>query len=249
MDVKRTEFLIFRAWKLRLMLALAVLVVLVGGWELYRLGVRHGGGDGGSGLAALRAERNALSERQRELETHNNELERQLALLEHSRRIDEQAYAVFKQERSGLQSEMQGLREELAFYRGIMSPQQDKVGLEAQNFDVEAALGTGRYRYRFVVTQLGRNDQVARGRIEFVLEGLQDAKPRQMTLSELSSDGGAAIEYRFRYFQTIEGQVYLPEGFIPERVLLKAIPATAPRLPLEWTFEWPLGSGGANGED
>lgn len=246
--MKRTEFLIFRAWKLRLLLALATVIVLVGGWELYRLGVRHGGGDGGSGLLALRAERDGLGERVRELESRNMELEHQLALLEHSRRIDEQAYAVFKQERSGLQSEIQGLRDELAFYRGIMSPQQNKVGLEAQDFNVEAALGAGRYRYHFVVTQLGRNDQVARGRIEFELEGLQDAKPRRLGLAELSPDGGAAIEYRFRYFQAIDGQVQLPEGFIPERVLLKAVPATAPRLPLEWTFDWPLESGGASGE-
>jgi hypothetical protein len=229
---------------------LAVVIVLIGGWELYRLGKRHAGGDGGSELTALRTERDGLSERLRELETRNIEVERQLALLEHSRRIDEQAYAVFKQERSGLQSEIQGLRDELAFYRGIMSPQQNKVGLEAQDFNVEAALGTGRYRYHFVVTQLGRNDQVARGRIEFELEGLQDAKPRRLGLAELAPDGGggSAIEYRFRYFQAIDGQVQLPEGFIPERVLLKAVPATAPRLPLEWTFDWPLESGGASGE-
>lgn len=249
MDVKRTEFLIFRAWKLRLLLALVVVITLVGGWEMYRLGLRHAGGDGGRDLAALRAERDGLNERLRGLEARNIELEHQLALLEHSRRIDEQAYAVFNQERSGLQSEIQGLRDELAFYRGIMSPQQNKVGLEAQDFDVEAALGSGRYRYRFVVTQLGRNDQVARGRIELALDGLQDDKPRQLVLSELSPDGGASIDYRFRYFQTIEGHVQLPEGFIPERVLLKAIPATAPRLPLEWTFDWPLAPGGTNGED
>lgn len=248
MDVKRTEFLIFRAWKLRLLLALAAVVVLVGGWELYRLGLRHGGGDGGTGLVALRAERDGLSQRLREQEARNLELERQLALLEHSRRIDEQAYAVFKQERSGLQSEIQGLRDELAFYRGIMSPQQNKVGLEAQDFNIEAALGTGRYRYHFVVTQLGRNDQVARGRIELVLEGLQDAKPTRLGLAELSPEGEAGIDYRFRYFQAIDGQVQLPEGFIPERVMLKAIPATAPRLPLEWTFDWPLETGGASGE-
>jgi hypothetical protein len=248
-DVKRTEFLIFRAWKLRLLLASAVVIALIGGWELYRLGLRHGGGDGGSALKALRAERDGISERLRELETRNQELERQLALLEHSRRIDEQAYAVFKQERSGLQSEIQGLRDELAFYRGIMSPQQNKVGLEAQDFDVEPALGTGRYRYQFVVTQLGRNEQVARGRIELALEGLQDAKTRRLGMAELSPDGAAAIEYRFRYFQAIDGQVQLPEGFIPERVLLKAVPATAPRLPLEWTFDWPLERGGASGED
>ncbi|MFN2308414.1 MAG: DUF6776 family protein [Gammaproteobacteria bacterium] len=247
MDVKRTEFLIFRTWKLRLLFGLVAAIVLLGGWGAYRLGIGQCGGLA-SDLRAVSAERDVMNERLHELETRNLELERQLVLLERSRQIDAQACAVFTQERSGLQNEIQGLRDELGFYRGIMSPQQGKTGLDAQDFTVDAALGTGRYRYRIVLTQLGRNEQVARGRVELALEGLQGPEPRRLAASELSPDGDSGSEYRFRYFQVIEGYVQLPEGFVPERVLLKAVPATAPRLPLEWTFDWPLDKSGEPAE-
>lgn len=245
MNANRTEILIYRAWKLRLLLGLAVILAGVAGWELYHLGKLRAGGD----LDSLYAERERLQEQLDALDTRNAELERQIAVLERARQIDEQAYAVFKQERSGLQDELQGLREELAFYRGVMTPSQDKVGLQAQDFSVDAALGAGRFRYRFVLTQQGRQEQVARGVVNFFVDGLQNAQPKRLALAEISESGDDKIAYRFRYFQTVEGDVQLPEGFRPERVTLQAVPSTAPRLPLEWTFDWPLEAGGVAEEN
>lgn len=249
MDANRTEILIYRVWRFRLLLGLAVVLVVIGGWQLYELGKAQSGGDGGAAFASLRAERDNLRQRTAELETRSAELERQLAMLERGRQVDQQAYDVFRQESSGLQDEISGLREELAFYRGILAPAQNKVGLEAQNFDIESALGVGRYRYRFMLTQSGRNEQLARGKIQFTLEGLQDNATKQLGLTELSQNGDRDIAYRFRYFQAIEGDLQLPDGFVPERVVLKAIPASAPRLPLEWTFDWPTGTSGSGEEN
>ncbi len=240
MDANRTEIPIYRAWKLRLLLGLAVAVVLVGGWELYHLGKSRAGGD----LDSLYAERERLQDQLSVLDARNADLERQIAALERATQVDRQAYAVFKEERTGLQSEIKGLREELAFYRGVLAPSKDKVGLQAQDFDVVPALGSGRYRYRFVLTQSGKKDQVAKGVVHVFVEGLQDDEVKRLSLSELTGDENTDIPYRFRYFQTIEGDVQLPEGFITERVVVQAVPASAPRLPLEWTFDWPPETGG-----
>lgn len=248
MDAKRTEFLIFRVWKLRLLLGLAVAAVILGGWELYRLGAARYGDGAGAEVAALRAERSQLRQRVDALEGRNAELERKLALVERSRQIDAEAYAVFNQERSGLQNQIQGLQEELAFYRGIMTPAQGKVGIEVQDFDLKPALGAGRYRFSFMLTQAGGKDQLARGVVQLTLEGLLDGASKQLGLTELTQDGDAEIAYRFRYFQSIKGDLQLPEGFQPERIVLKAIPASAPKLPLEWTFDWPPEEGGGTEE-
>lgn len=240
MTAKRTDIRIYRAWKLKLVFWLVLIVAIVGGWELYRFGRSQAGGN----LDSLYAERDRLQLQLAELDARNTELERQIAVLERSRQIDQQAYAVFKQERSGLQNELRGLREELAFYRGILEPDQDKVGLQAQDFSVESALAAGRYRYRFVLTQAGAQEQVARGVVHLSLEGLQDATAKRLTFKEISESGATEIGYRFRYFQTFEGELQLPENFVPERVILQAVPNSAPRLPLEWIFDWPLEAGG-----
>lgn len=248
MEAKRTEFLIFRAWKLRLLLGIAAVAVVLGGWELYRFGSARYGGGAGAEIAALRSDRSQLRQRIDALEARNAELERKLALVERSRQIDAEAYAVFNQERSGLQNQIQGLQEELAFYRGIMSPAQGKVGVEVQDFVLKPSLGVGRYRFSFMLTQAGGKDQLARGVVHLTLEGLLDGAPKQFGLTELTQSGDAEITYRFRYFQSIKGDLQLPEGFQPERVVLKAIPASAPKLPLEWTFDWLPEAGGGTEE-
>lgn len=248
MDVKRPEFLIFSAWKLRLLLGLAVLAVILGGWELYRLSKPDQGDDGrGAELSALRDEQSRLREQVGRLETLNAELERKLALTEHSRKLDAEAYALFNQERSGLQNQLLGLQEELAFYRGIMSPDQGKVGIDAQDYDLKPARGTGRYRFSFMLTQAGGKEQLARGVVRLSVDGIQAGKPKRLSLSELTQNGDSEIAYRFRYFQAIKSELQLPEGFEAERVVIKAIPTSAPKLPLEWTFDWPSDDSGAGG--
>jgi hypothetical protein len=239
-DSKRTEFLIFRAWKLRLVAGVLSFAMVATGWILYQLGTAQGSGHADNGgVAELRAERDRLRGRLSELEARNAELERQLVLVERSRQIDAEAYAVFNQEHSGLYDEILGLREELAFYRGILSPDEGKIGLQAQDFDVKPMEGLGSYRFSLVLTQAGGKEQVARGSVRLVLEGREDGVPRQLDLKELTPNGEADIAYRFRYFQNLAGDLQLPERFVPERVVFKAVPTSAPRLPLEWTFDWP----------
>ncbi len=245
MDVNRKEILIYRTWKLRLAVTLMVVIAVVGGWELYQFGRSRAGGD----LDALYAEREGLQAQLGELDRRNAALERQIAVLERARQIDQQAYAVFKQERSGLQDQLLGLREELAFYRGVMSPGEGKVGLHVQDFDLQPAVGAARYRYRFVLTQPGRRDQTAKGVVHLSVEGIQEGVARRLGLAEISDAGTEDIPYRFRYFQSVEGNLQLPEGFLPERVTLQAVPANAPRLPLEWSFDWPSASGGPAEEE
>ena len=243
MNGKQTELVVVEKGKLRLLLVLAAAAALVAAWAFYRLGMTDDGAEQADEIAALRAERALLRQRVDALEMRNEEMERKLAMIESSRRIDAEAYALYTQERSGLEEQIRGLEEELAIYRGILSPERNKVGLEAQNFEVKPALGTQRYRYSFMLTQGGTKNPVARGMLRLTLEGLQDGKPRQLGLADLSENGNTDIAYRFRYFQVIKGVLQLPEGFQPERIALKAIPASAPKLPLEWAFDWPLGTG------
>lgn len=249
MNGKRSELLILEKWKLWLLIGLAAVALLLAGWEIYRLGMNGDGPDRTDEIAALRSERAHLRQRVDALEMRNEELESTLAQIESSRRIDAEAYALYTQERSGLEEQIRGLEEELAIYRGILSPERNKVGLEAQNFELKPALGIQRYRYSFMLTQGGIKNPVARGTIRLTLEGLQNGKPRQLGLTDLTENGDADIAYRFRYFQVIKGVLQLPDDFQAERIVIKAIPASAPKLQLEWTFDWsPATGGGTEGK-
>ena len=48
------------------------------------------------------------------------------------------------------------------------------------------------------------------------------------------------LRFAFRYFQILEREILLPEGFVPERVDLHLVPAGKGRDELDVSFPWKL---------
>ena len=47
-----------------------------------------------------------------------------------------------------------------------------------------------------------------------------------------------AIEFQFKYFQTIEGRIELPENFQPRRVFVRLFPQNSAKVAAERAFDW-----------
>jgi len=198
-------------------------------------------------LRELRAERRQLARQVAELSDARAELERKVAMLERSRRVDEAAYGEIRSDRARLEAEIRRLREDLAFYRGVMSPAQARSGLGVQDFRVQrSGDGERRYHFRMLLTQSRRHDRLARGQLYLNVEGERDGVTERLSLRQASPEETAAIGYRFRYFQEIEGDLVLPEGFRPLRVVVKLVPSAKKTVPVEWTFDWPVVGAGAD---
>ena len=63
---------------------------------------------------------------------------------------------------------------------------------------------------------------------------------KTINLNELSESNLRQIKFRFRYFQKISGDVILPEGFIPEQMIVAVLPSDQKTKGLTKTFEWRL---------
>jgi hypothetical protein len=73
-----------------------------------------------------------------------------------------------------------------------------------------------------------------------------DGKLVQFGLDELvSGDSSGDLSYSFRYFQDLQRQLVLPDGFEPDEVLMEIRPREPSGEPLEQTFEWAAVSGQA----
>lgn len=230
-----TEVLILRRWTVRLALLVTLLLVLAGGWLLYTWGGAHSR----DALTRLRLERDTLQERVQVLEQRNSELQRQFAAAERARQIDQQAYADYRRSRTELEQTISALREELSFYRGIMAPEREIEGIHAQDFSITPGLGPRTYRFRLVMVQIGSNDQLVEGGIELRVRGIRDGAATAYDHASLSPDpeAAAAIRYRYRYFQVIEGNWTLPEGFTAREVEVRAQPRGGGEAH-SWTFAW-----------
>lgn len=204
-------------------------------------------------LGQIRAGHNAMTARQRygelkaqldEARGQNDKLRQRIALLETGGKIDEEAYRQVEQRLIDLQNEILEQREDLAFYRGIVADQQ--TGLRVQDFELQAGDKVSSFNVRLVLAQAMRATQRISGSVDLRVEGVRDGQPITLSLAELGIEGEqkkSLAGFSFRYFQNLEADLVLPEGFAPERVIVTLRPKGPRAKPLEKTFDWDVRPG------
>lgn len=223
-------------WKTRALWALAGLLMLAGGYTLFDYGRYLAGYDSEE---ASRVKKELLQVK-KQLEGEIETLRQDKALLQRARQIERQAYDDLDGTIRNLQSEILELKEELAFYRGIVSPREASTGLQLQKFSLEPGGSERRLRYRVVLTQVLGNDRLASGRVQLELDGLQQSESRSLTLKDVTENSVNELNYRFKYFQKLEGDIRLPDNFSLLRATLRILPGGRERDSIEKTIDWSI---------
>jgi len=226
----------YHPWRTRLVSILLVLVLILAAWALFEYGRFTAGFD------SFKAgeDRGKLLKRVDTLQGQIDSLREQKAVLERDAQIKHQAYGELDTTLKVLQGEILELKEELAFYRGIVSPRDAAQGLHLQRFKIEPNGKPRGFRYKVILTQVLKEDRTARGYLQVNFEGLLNNESKVLSLQDVSEKHIKEEEFRFRYFQNIEGDVQLPTGFKPQRVTIKVVSRNRSRQdPLEKTFDWP----------
>lgn len=207
-------------WRVRIIIAFGASIIIIAGWILYEYGRFSSGFDS---IEAYRERANLLDEQKR-LEDRIEELREQKALLERAAQIEKKASAELNINLKALQAETLELKEELAFYRGIVSPNNASAGLRLQRFHIESTGQPRNYRSKVVLTQVLKNQRLARGYVRLSVEGLLNGQLMTLGLNDLTEKRIKEIRYRFKYFQNLEEDLILPEGFKPLRAMIQVIP-------------------------
>lgn len=214
---------------------LTVAVLLAVAYLLFELGRAR------AGFAMLdhRREVGALEQQLRQEQEASAELRRQLAIAQTSGEIDRETYARVEATLSDLQARIQAQEQELAFYRGIVSPQDGGPGLRIQSFEVLPGDGERRYLLRLVLVQAIVRSRRAAGSIKLQLEGEKDGQTAVFDAAELVVAGSAYdMDFEFRYFQGLEVEVSLPLGFSPLRINVEIWPKDARAERITESFQW-----------
>ena len=225
----------------RLATVLAVVILIGAGLYLsFELGRYRAGYSLLDERRQVEAYADAFEERNRTI----NELQRQLAILETSREIDRETYSSVEANLAELQSRIQAQEEELVFYRGIVSPGDGVAGLRIQTVEVDSGDGAASHMLRILLVQaIVHNDRVT-GSVRVSVSGTLDAEEVAYGLDEVGAeDSGTDIPYGFRYFQTLELGLRLPEGFLPLAVEIQVWPRTPRGETIVQSFPWAAISG------
>jgi len=199
----------------------------------------------GLDVAGVTIERRELLARAERLERQNSELSAKVAELEMARRLDREAYGQVERSIGELQSQLSRQSEDLAFYRSIVSPEDGIQGLRIQRFDIQPGTESREFVLRLTLIQAMRHESVASGLAQVVLHGMQGERPARYSVGELLGRPRAELPFSFRYFQTLEQAITLPEGFQAFEAEVQ-VRSSKLRFPLRQSFPWKVSTAAAS---
>ncbi|MFL0810573.1 MAG: hypothetical protein K6L76_09175 [Agarilytica sp.] len=167
------------------------------------------------------------------------ELEQKVANFDLGAEVDRKANEEIRQEVIALKEEIAKLEEDNTFYRGLMAPTKNKQGLTFGTVELSQTDKPRVINFRVVMQQLAVNHNLLKGALQFTIVGRQDGVDTSYTLRQLSKQiSKDKVTLRFKYFQTIEGELTLPAGFEPLAIELVANSTGKNAVTVEKRFGW-----------
>lgn len=229
-----------RPWFRAGLIAGAAAVIAVAGFGLYAWARTHTISEfrqTKTELEQLRDERRELARQLRTARTDNADLRQQVVYAQRSGEIDGAACTEVKASLSDLQAEAADLREQVAFYRGIVSPDETRAGVRVLDLKMTQQTDRRLWRYDLVLIQSVRHDKRVAGSARVRLIGSRDGKEVTVELEPLLSAGQHLPQFAFKYFQEFSAEFRLPEGFRPMRAAV-TLDIDGAGDPVENEFDW-----------
>lgn len=153
--------------------------------------------------------------------------------------INRRALEMVRSEIASQKEQIADLEEGLRFYRELMAPGEVAAGLTLRTMEIVPGEQPGRFAYRILVQQEARKHSLLEGELHVEVFGSLLNQELSYSLAELSDDVDRdAIALRFRYFQAIEGELTLPEGFEPIGIRLVASVSKPQKTEVREQFNW-----------
>lgn len=168
-------------------------------------------------------------------------LEGDMEVLLTRQQVDQQALDMIRGDIAAQKEQISSLEEGLRFYRSLIAPGEIAQGLSLRPVELVALEKPDRYAFRIVVQQEARQHSQLKGDLSVDVVGVLEGEQVSYPLAELSEDvEGLDVSLRFRYFQSIEGELELPEGFEPVSVNLVARASSPRKAEVRVQYPWQL---------
>ena len=225
----------YRPWRTALFRLAFFLVIVAASTGFYLYGY-------GSGILVngdAREERDRLLIQMEDMNTQMNYLQQELINSEQASTVDRQALEEVQGTILNLRETIAQLEEDVLYYKQIMSPENDETGLMIGQLDLLNTEEAGRIRYRLELRQVGNNDNLISGYANVNILGNWDRQEISMPLRSLAlEEDQLDIKLQFRYFQNIQGELVLPDGFEPLGVQILAVDEGNDEKTIQKSFAW-----------
>ncbi len=173
------------------------------------------------------------------LRVENEELRKQIAILDRTSVMDRHAQDEVANTIRSQREKIIQLEQDIVFYRQVVSPDSDEKGMVIGQMDINATAVPRRFRYRAVMRQYGVEDSTLVGYVNINIIGYRDGERQVIPLRDLTDDENQLdIKLGYRYFQNIEGELVIPEGFVPDQIHVAAVSTSPIEKRLNENFSW-----------
>ena len=162
--------------------------------------------------------------------THRAEIQSLTARLEASKaqqKIAEQeagvirrANQLLREQESNRQAEVNRLQSELDFYKRLAGTSGTQSGLAVYHLELSPTASDRVFQFVLTLTQNLRRSAIVSGNVRIDLEGTMLDRPVTLPWSQVTDGSQPEPEFRFKYFQQLQGYLALPENFEPTRLLI-----------------------------
>jgi hypothetical protein len=173
-------------------------------------------------------------------------LRQRLVDAELARAVDREAAASLRDTITSLRNEIAATRDEAALFRNMVSTSRRASGLRVSELEISPGEGAGAYRFYLLLSGPADAGELIRGTVELEVLGKESGRPqarsRVFALPRLGWTEAYPLPFRFRYFQSLSGELVLPVDFEPTRVLIR-LRESGRRDPVRSELPWaPVGA-------
>ena len=172
-----------------------------------------------------------LQAQQKKIDT----LEQRNATLSRSDQISRDANSDLQSALAERDEEIAGLRADVAFYERFVGATAQRRGLAVHELQLQPQTDQA-WHFTATLTQNLNRGAVNAGQLKVSVEGTRDGKLQKLGWDDLRQANAPGVPYSFKYFQQVEGDLILPPGFKPVRVIARLVPQNGAAV--EHSFPW-----------
>ncbi len=170
-----------------------------------------------------------------ELEGLSQQLANALTAVE----VDKAALELVRKDLTAHKGEIAEFKEGVRFYKSLMAPDELEQGLMVGELVISPTDKPQCFQIRLIIQQIVAKHALLIGSAWVEIKGKAQGKAQILSLSELLSEGASDnFKLRFKYFQAIDGEFTLPEGFEAENIQVRAEVVKPRSETAERQFTW-----------
>lgn len=223
---------VWHRWYRRLALLLFVLALPVGAYFTTQWYL-------GEEQRELISQNELLIEQLAQVRAEVTEFEQQNANLVMAAAMDEEAQLQLHTELVDWRERNETLESEIQFYLSLMEPSSNERGVFIANAELLPTEEPRVYRYSVIVGQKSLDHPRVTGSVRLQVISENENQYTVLGLADVT-DGGAELPLGFRFFQQMDGTLYLPADFNPNQWMVEVDLAGASSNSIRQTYDWPF---------